>query len=147
MDQPWPRCCDAGYTGAPGEQCPLISWRTYMHAEQEADKLYRILMQMHEEAFAAGLFEVSYHLLAAALHAAEELNDTERLTRVETLATQRQAGIDRTQPQHKVSSASANGRGNFALFTALSATAGAARGRIAAEQAVARIRHEPSESH
>ena len=117
-----------------------------MRGEPQADKLYRTLMQMHEETFDAGLFEVSYHLLAAALHAAEEVNDIERLARLETLATQRQAEIDRTQPRHKVSSASANGRGNFALFTSLSAIAGAARGRIAADQAVSRIRYEASES-
>jgi hypothetical protein len=125
----------------------LSSLEIHMQVEYEADKLYGTLMQIHEETFDAGLFEVSYHLLAAALHAAEEANDIERLTQVETLAKQRQAEIDRTQPQHKVSSASANGRGNFALFTSLAAIAGAARGRIAADQAVARIRHEPSESH
>jgi hypothetical protein len=113
-----------------------------MQAEPEADKLYRTLMQMHEEAFAAGMFEVSYHLLAAAMHAAEDANDVDRLKAVEGLATQRQAEIDRTQPHHSVSSASAGGRGNFALFTSLSATAGAARGRIAADQAVARVRNE-----
>jgi len=118
-----------------------------MHAEHEGDKLYRTLMQMHEDTFAAGLFEVSYHLLAAALHAAEEADNLELITRVEMQATQRQAEIDRSQPQHKVSSASAAGRGNFALFTALSATAGAARGRIAADQAVARVRNEASRSH
>jgi hypothetical protein len=147
MNQPWPGCCDAGYTAAPGEQRPSCLLETYMQADHEADKLYRTLMQMHEETFDAGLLEVSYHLLAAALHAAEKVNDIERLGRLETLATQRQAEIDRTQPQHKVSSASANGRGNFALFTSLSAIASAARGRIAADQAVARIRHEASESH
>jgi hypothetical protein len=118
-----------------------------MHAEHEADKLYQTLMQMHEDTFAAGLFEVSYHLMAAALHAAEEVNNLDLITQVELQATQRQADIDRSQPHHKVSSASAAGRGNFALFTALSATAGAARGRIAADQAVARVRNEAGGSH
>lgn len=117
-----------------------------MPAAQPPDKLYQALMQLHQDSFEEGRFEVAYHTLAAALHAAEEINNAELLTTIQSLATKRQAEIDRIWPEHKVSSASARRRGNHPLFTALAATTGAARGRITAEQAVARVRHGSGEA-
>jgi hypothetical protein len=104
------------------------------------DKLYKGLMQMQEQAFEAGRFQVAYHLLAAALYAAEELNSIELLEELGALASNRQAELDRKEPAHPISSASAHGRGNSALFATLAKTAGPARGRLAADAAVGRMR-------
>src|SRR3712207_5650896 len=90
-----------------------------------ADMLYQRLMQMHEEAFEAGLFEVSYHLLAAALHAAEELDSVALLEQLGALANSRQAELDQREPAHAISTTSAQARGNSALFATLAATANA----------------------
>jgi len=109
-----------------------------------ADKLYQRLMQIQEEAFKTGRFEVSYHILAAALHAAEELNSVPLLEEIGALANSRQAEIDARDPTHTISTASAQGRGNWALFASLSVTANAARTRIAADAAVGRM-HDRAE--
>jgi hypothetical protein len=109
---------------------------------EAADRLYDRLVQLHTEAFEAGRYELAYHLLAAALHAAEELNSADLLHQVERMAGARQADIDRFHPEHKVSTASSHGRGNFSLFTALAGTASAVRGRMAADQAVERLRQK-----
>jgi len=112
-----------------------------------ADKLYQRLMQMQEEAFKAGRFEVSYHILAAAVHAAEELNSVALLEEIGVLATARQAGLDARDSTHTISTASAQGRGNPALFANLSVTANAARTRIAADAAVGRMHGRPEKAH
>jgi hypothetical protein len=105
-----------------------------------ADKLYQRLMQIHEQAFEAGRFQVAYHVMAAAVHAAEEFNSVESLEQVEVLARSRQAELDEREPEHAISTASAKSRGNTALFANLATTAGAARVRISAEVTVGRMR-------
>ena len=107
-----------------------------------ADQLYQHLLQLHNDTFEAERYELSYHVLAAALHAAEELNSVELLTHVQTVAAKRQAEIDRLQPEHRISSEAAKARGNFALFTSLANIAVAARGRIAADQTLERLRDD-----
>ena len=109
---------------------------------EPADKLYRQIMQMHDQAFAAERYEVAYHLLAAAMHAAEELKSVDLLERLEAMALTRQSEIDETAPGHTISSGSAHRRGHSALFANLATTAAAARGRIAADSVVARIREQ-----
>jgi len=111
-------------------------------SRQPADQLYQHLLQLHEDTFEAQRFELSYHVLAAALHAAEEMNSPELLKSVQKLAARRQAQIDGLRPEHKISSEAAKGRGNFALFASLANIADAARGRIAADQTVERLREE-----
>ena len=113
-----------------------------MHARpKSAEQLYQDLLQMHQEAFAAARFELAYHVLAAALHAAEEAENLDWLGDIEDLAKDRQAEIDTSHPDEKISSVSAGGRGNVARFTALAATAAATRGRIVAQRALQRT-HE-----
>jgi hypothetical protein len=106
---------------------------------EAADQLYDHLLQMHDEAFEAGRFDLSYHLLAAALHAAEEMEDFARLTAIQVTAEQRQQTLDDRKPAHHMSTASARERGNTAAqYTALSSIAGAVKGRMAAHHAVGR---------
>ena len=111
-----------------------------------ADKLYDRLMQMQQQAFEAGRFQVSYHLLAAAVHAAEELKRAELLDQLAELANSRQEDLDRREPMHAISTASAQGRGNSALFATLATTAKATRARIAADAAFGRVRDRAQET-
>jgi hypothetical protein len=103
---------------------------------EPANQLYNRLMQMHDAAFEAGRFDAGYHLLAAALHAAEELEDLERLTAIQVTAGQRQQTLDSRKPAHHMSTASARHRGNTAQYTALATIAGAVKGRIVANHAL-----------
>jgi hypothetical protein len=107
-----------------------------------ADQLYQHLLQLHDDTFAAQRYELSYHVLAAALHAAEELNSPELLKSVQKVAANRQAEIDELRPDHKISSEAAKGRGNFALFASLANIADAARGRIEVDRTVERLRED-----
>ena len=109
-----------------------------------ADKLYQRLMQMQEQAFRDGRSEVSFHLLAAAVHAAEELKSVALLDELGALASSRQEELDRKEPVHAISTAAAQGRGNSALFATLAITVNAMRARIAADTTVGRI-HERGE--
>ena len=110
-------------------------------AEQEpARQLYDRIMGMHEQTFGEGRYDLAYHLLAAALHAAEELNSIELLDHIADRAAKCQRSIDGLNPQHRLSSNSAKHRGNHAQFTALTAIAAAAKGRITADHALERSR-------
>jgi hypothetical protein len=112
-----------------------------------ADKLYHNLMKMQQQTFEAGRFQVSYHLLAAAVHAAEELKRVELFDELAELANSRQEDLDRREPTHAISTASAHGRGNSALFATLATTAHATRARIAADAAVGRARDRAQETN
>jgi hypothetical protein len=95
-------------------------------------------MEMHEEAFAEGRLELGYHVLAAALHAAEEIDSLDPLAEIGRLAEQRQREVDSMRPEHRLSSHSARRRGNPAQYTALAAIAAAAQGRIKADRVLSR---------
>jgi hypothetical protein len=117
------------------------------HVDSESsDDLFRRTMEMHAEGFAAGRFEAAYHLLAAALHLAEDLNSVDQLNAIARLSIDRQAEIDRSHPGHRVSSVSSAKRGNPSLFTSLAATASAAIARIHAAAALEHSK-EILESH
>ena len=109
-------------------------------AAEPAEQLYSRLLDMHQNAAEAGRPELGYHLLAAALHAAEELESLERLAQVRQLAEASQKELDATRPEHRLSSGSAQRRGNTAQYTALAAIAAAASGRISADRALKRSR-------
>jgi hypothetical protein len=110
-------------------------------ADQEpARQLYERILDMHEQAFRDGRFDLAYHLLAAALHAAEELNSIDLLSDISDLAAKSQKSIDELKPEHRLSSNSAHHRGNHAQYTALVGIAAAAKGRISADHALERSR-------
>ena len=91
------------------------------------------------QAFAERQFCLSYHLLAAALYAAEGF-DSMLLIPTSDLAARCQKTIDEMKPQHRLSSNAARFRGNHAQHTALTSIAAAAKGRITAGHALARSR-------
>jgi hypothetical protein len=109
-------------------------------ASEPAEQLYNRLLIMHEEAVEASRPELGYHLLAAALHAAEELDSLERLAEIRHLAEDRQKKLDSARPEHRLSSGAARRRGNPAQYTALAAIAAAASGRISADRTLKRSR-------
>ena len=98
-----------------------------------ADQLLRI----NGTSYAAGHFQVAYHVLSAALHCAEDLLDLELAATVRERAERQQTELDRTEPPHPLSTAGASRRGTHPLFTSLSRTAHAAYARIKAQLAQA----------
>ncbi|HEU4700425.1 MAG TPA: hypothetical protein VFS40_14670 [Gemmatimonadales bacterium] len=116
------------------------------------DELYALAWSLHERARAAGRLEVAYHALAAALHAAEDGADNERIEAVGVRARQEQERIDRELPGHWLATAVQAGREvhdgthHTPLYTMLARTAAAARARAAADSVVRRAeqrRHPP----
>jgi hypothetical protein len=121
------------------------------HAQSELDARLLVdqLLRINAGTYEAGRYQVAYHILAAALHCAEELSDLELAMTVQRRAERQQAELDGAAPAHQLSTAAATGRGTSALFTSLGRTAHAAatriKGQIVQEQAgAARRRHPPS---
>ena len=102
-------------------------------SEVKARVLADQLMRLNSSSYDAGRYEVAYHLLAAALHCAEELCDLQLASSVQARAEQQQAQLDETQPPHPLSSRGARGRGTHPLFATLARTARAAASRIKAQ--------------
>ena len=65
--------------------------RPELFPEGPAVELYSDVMDMQDQAFTAGHYETSYHLLAAALHLAEDLVSVERLSTISRLCDDRQS--------------------------------------------------------
>jgi hypothetical protein len=115
---------------------------------EPAELLYQHLMELHGQLFAVERYEAAYHVLAAGLHVAEELDEDdverlgviERLGIIERLARKRQADVDCFLPVHPMASASARGRGNTARFHSLALMAKAAGARARADRALQRSR-------
>jgi hypothetical protein len=78
-------------------------------------------------------YEIAYHALCAALHAAEGLGDEEALRRVASRAGECRDWIDLHAPRHKLSTPSAQSRGHESIFRQLAVMADAARLRLVAE--------------
>ena len=63
--------------------------------------MYTQLMAINALAFAEGQYEVAYHTLAAALHCAHDLRDSDRVTAVLQRADAQRQAIDQRAPgQH-----------------------------------------------
>ena len=78
-------------------------------------------------------YEVAYHALAAALHAAASLNDHETCRLIERYADECRQHIDIRAPGHRLSSRSAQSRGHESVFRQLAVTAQSARLRLESE--------------
>ena len=82
--------------------------------------LFDEIMELNRRAVNVGEFEVAYHLLAAALHAAGD--DETRIDAVMELARE-QADIVDAQPDHPLGHERATSRGTTPLFHSLVTTA------------------------
>ena len=98
---------------------PLLQLQTAAHA-------------LFEAARNADEYEIAYHALAAALHAAERLDDAAACAEVERLANECRDRIDHEDPGHKLSSTTAHQRGHASIYRQLALTAVSARLRIEA---------------
>ena len=93
----------------------------------DTEDLFTKIISLNSLAAEAGQFEVAFHLLAAALHAAEDERDKERIESVIRLAS-RQALAVEAIADHPMSSTNARRRGNIPLYESL---LGTARGKLA----------------
>lgn len=97
--------------------------------------LYKSIVRLNESAVYTGQFEVSYHLLSAALHAAEAAGDRERIEAVIRLAGQQASAID-AEPDRPPSTQHAAQRDSTPLFESLAATARTKLARIDARRVI-----------
>jgi hypothetical protein len=65
-----------------------------------SDELYSRLLALHQDACAAGRYEVSYYLLSALLYLASEMGDEGRLLEIAREASERRAWLDTHEPTH-----------------------------------------------
>ncbi len=77
------------------------------------------ILDLSEQAAAAGEFEVSYHLLMAAVHLADHRGDMPGLGRVAMVAKSQGERIEALTPAHRLSRSYAAARGHTALFDTL----------------------------
>ena len=87
--------------------------------QQEQDSVYKQLIALHDETFAGGFYETAYHILAAALHRAQDIDSEYLLGQVEELAQQDMVFIDQHYPKHNLSSQSAQARATNPLYRTL----------------------------
>ena len=87
--------------------------------DDRATARYESLMETCHEAFTDKCYDVSFHLLAAALHCAKDLGSLPRLYAVEQLAGKHLAWIDRVASSYHHSTASSGGRGNTSPLASL----------------------------
>jgi hypothetical protein len=102
-------------------------------AVQELAGLHEALLRLHGDARAIGEHHVSYHALAAAMHAAESMRDSAALEAIAAVSREHARWIDQHDPKHPLSSKSAAQRGHHGLFEQLAATCAAVRARLRAE--------------
>jgi len=98
--------------------------------DESVTELRSAAFDLFNAARAADQYQVAYHALAAALHAAESLNDQEACRLIERYADECRQHIDIHTPAHKLSSRSAQARGHESIFRQLGVTAQSARLRI-----------------
>lgn len=87
--------------------------------EEDAAALYDGAMSLSRKAFAGRHYAVAYHELAAALHAAFDLGDDERLNAVEDECREQAMWLSDHDPNHELSAQSAAGRGTPSLWAML----------------------------
>ncbi len=76
-------------------------------------------MLLQAETFASAHYNTAYHLLAAALHCAEDEHDPEHLLHVSALAAQQLHWIDLHAPAYEHSTQSAATRGHSSIYAML----------------------------
>ena len=90
-----------------------------MTPDSDLSDTYERLLATSRAMTARGLYEVAYHALAAAMHCAEALGDSERLVVVEREAREQLMWIDDRDPEHQLSTVSATKRRNRSVYQSL----------------------------
>jgi hypothetical protein len=101
--------------------------------EERVEALRHAALGLFTEAQAEREYEIAYHALCAALHAAESLGDPQTCRLVASRAGECRDWIDLHAPRHKLSTRSAQARGHESIFRQLSMLAEAAHLRLAGE--------------
>ena len=96
------------------------------------------LLAIQATAFAEGSYAAAYHLLLAILHFGDSAGDEVTLKRVEHLAAQQRAELDRLEPHHPLATRAAHIRGQTPLFASAELHARAALARSAGSAAIER---------
>ena len=84
--------------------------------ESNLSNLYQRLMQINQEIFADGHYNVAYHVLAAALYCARTLSDIQGLVEVEWVAHEQLQWIDAHHSEYEHSTQSAFARGRLSIY-------------------------------
>jgi hypothetical protein len=102
--------------------------------------LFEQIVRISRKAFAEERYDVSYHLLSAALHCAQDEKSVERLHLVERLARESLEWIDEFAPDHEHSSRSSKRRKTYNIFDSLTKQAGTAATAIRDDVRLAAIK-------
>jgi hypothetical protein len=103
------------------------------HHLQQLAQVRDDLLRLYAEAREIGEHQVAYHALAAVLHAAESLRQSDVLEQIAALAREHGRLIDQNEPRHPLSARSASIRGHHSIFEQLAAMCAAVRARLKAE--------------
>ena len=87
--------------------------------------MFQQFLAISRDAHARASYEVAYHVLAAALHAANDDHDEAGVLRVKELAEAQIEWIDAHDPTHPLASASARERGHASVYAMLAQQANA----------------------
>ena len=101
--------------------------------DRALDRLRTDSLSLFEAAREAEQYEVAYHALAAALHAAEAQGALGVCDTVQRLANECREVVDANSTRHKLSSESAALRGHESIFKQLAVMAVSARLRMEAD--------------
>jgi hypothetical protein len=93
-----------------------------MENQRDLVHFFDALVDMNRQTFAGGHYEIAYHLLAAAMHCAEDLQDGQRLLELQQKAIEQGNWIDKHDNGHRLSSLHARARGTDPLFASLART-------------------------
>jgi uncharacterized protein with PhoU and TrkA domain len=97
--------------------------------------LYTAIVKLNGEAAEMRVFEVAYHLLAAALHAAAISNDEDGIQAVIRLAAAQGAAVDAAH-DHRMATMNATRRGTTPLYETLVTNARAKLEQIHAQRII-----------
>jgi hypothetical protein len=93
--------------------------------DQSLRDVYRELVRLNRQCFEASEFDIAYHCLMAALHAAQELKDIPYLREVEKTADGQLKHIDAHHPQYEHSTFAAANRNHVSIYQTLARQANA----------------------
>ena len=86
-------------------------------------EMFQKLLTINQEAFENAQFDVAYHALAAALHAARDAGDEAGLHQVMRRSEEQLTEIDAHHPEYQHSTVSAEKRGHESIFRMLARNA------------------------
>lgn len=90
-----------------------------MDSTKKGQDLYTELLALNRSVFTEGFYEAAYHYLAAALHCAQALQNSQDAQAIERLALEQLKHIDEAAPEHNLSTKSVEARHGLNLYRQL----------------------------